>query len=79
MPFDPSTGSGLRAGPFLTEWYDIRDLGNAVGAFLDWIRDQGAPDWVPYVVSGLIGIVAIFLWVILSQLVLESMEQMVWA
>ena len=77
MPFDPSTGSGLRTGPFLAEWYDLRDLGNAVGAFLDWIRDQGAPDWVPYVVSGLIGIVAIFLWVILSQLVFIWIERRV--
>ena len=57
-----------RTGPFLAEWYDLRDLGNAVGAFLDWIRDQGAPDWVPYVVSGVIGILAILVWLLLSQL-----------
>jgi NADH-quinone oxidoreductase subunit H len=72
MPFDR-----LRAGPFLAEWYDLRDLGNAVGAFLDWIRDQGAPDWVPYVVSGLIGVVAILLWVILSQLAFIWIERRV--
>ena len=72
MPFDM-----LRAGPFLAEWYDLRDLGNAVGAFLDWIRDQGAPDWVPYVVSGLIGVVAILLWVILSQLAFIWIERRV--
>ncbi len=72
MPFDM-----LRAGPFLAKWYDLRDLGNAVGAFLDWIRDQGAPDWVPYVVSGLIGVVAILLWVILSQLAFIWIERRV--
>ena len=72
MPF-----ASLRAGPFLAEWYDLRDLGNAVGAFLDWIRDQGAPDWVPYVVSGLIGVVAILLWVILSQLAFIWIERRV--
>jgi NADH-quinone oxidoreductase subunit H len=63
--------------PVLAEWYDLRDLGNAVGAFLDWIRDQGAPDWVPYVVSGLIGVVAILLWVILSQLAFIWIERRV--
>ena len=45
----------------LAEWYDFRDLGNTVGSLLDQIRDWGAPDWVPYVVSGLIGVVAILL------------------
>ncbi len=33
--------------PVLAKWYDLRDLGNAVGAFLDWIRDLGGPDWIP--------------------------------
>ncbi len=63
--------------PLLAEWYDLRDLGNPVGAFLDWIRDQGAPDCVPYVVSGLIGVVAIFLWVVLSQLAFIWIERRV--
>ena len=31
------------------EWYDLRDLGNAVGALQEQIEDWGAPDWVPYV------------------------------
>lgn len=52
----------------LAAWYDLRDLGNPVGELLDWIRDQGAPDWVPYVVSGIIGVVAILLWMLVSQL-----------
>ncbi|MFB3053669.1 MAG: NADH-quinone oxidoreductase subunit H, partial [Dehalococcoidia bacterium] len=72
MPFD-----SLRTGPFLAEWYDLRDLGNAVGAFLDWIRDLGGPDWIPYVVSGLIGIVSILLWLLLSQLAFIWIERRV--
>src|SRR5438094_9681708 len=52
----------------LAEWYDFRDLGNTVGSLLDQIRDWGAPDWVPYVASGLIGVVAILLWTVLSVL-----------
>ncbi len=63
--------------PPLAEWYDLRDIGNAVGAFLDWIRDQGAPDWVPFVVSGLIGVVGILIWVILSQLAFIWIERRV--
>jgi NADH-quinone oxidoreductase subunit H len=56
------------AGPTLAEWWDPRDIGNAVGAFLDRIAEWGAPDWVPYVVSGLIGILAILLFLLVSQL-----------
>jgi NADH-quinone oxidoreductase subunit H len=63
--------------PVLAKWYDFRDLGNTVGAFLDWIRDQGAPDWVPYVVSGVIGVVAILLWVVVSQLAFIWIERRV--
>ena len=63
--------------PPLAEWYDLRDIGNAVGAFLDWIRDQGAPDWVPFVVSGLIGVLGILIWVILSQLAFIWIERRV--
>src|SRR3989304_7016268 len=78
MPFDPSTGSGLRTSGPLAAWYDLRDLGNAVGALLDWIRDDlGAPDWVPYVASGVIGIVGIVLWLLLSQLAFIWIERRV--
>ncbi|MBI1885588.1 MAG: NADH-quinone oxidoreductase subunit NuoH [Chloroflexi bacterium] len=63
MPFD-----WLRAGPPLAEWWDLRDLGNAVGGLLGWIDDRGGPSWLPYVVSGLIGIVGILLWSVFSQL-----------
>lgn len=62
---------------FLAAWYDLRDLGNPVRELLHWIRDQGAPDWVPYVVSGVIGIVAILLWLLLSQLAFIWIERRV--
>ncbi len=58
-------------------WYDLRDLGNAVGALLDQIRDSGAPDWVPYVVSGVIGVVGILLWMLLSVLAFIWIERRV--
>lgn len=48
-----------------------------MGAFLDWIRDQGAPDWVPYVVSGVIGVVAILVWLLLTQLAFIWIERRV--
>jgi len=60
-----------------SEWYDFRDLGNTVGALLDEIRDLGAPDWVPYVVSGLIGVLAILIWTILSVLAFIWIERRV--
>src|SRR3990172_1106190 len=63
--------------PPLTEWYDLRDLGNASAAFLDWIRDQGAPDWLSYVVSGLIGVLGIFLWLGISALAFIWIERRV--
>lgn len=63
--------------PFLANWYDLRDLGNAVGELLDWIRDQGAPDWVPFVLSGIIGVVAILVWLLLSQLAFIWIERRV--
>ena len=59
------------------EWYDLRDLGNTVGALLEQIEDWGAPDWVPYVVSGLIGVLAILLWTILSVLAFIWIERRV--
>ena len=40
-------------------WWDIRDLSNLSGAILDLIDDAGGPEWLRYVVSGLLGAVAI--------------------
>lgn len=78
MPFDPSTGSGLRTSGPLAEWYDLRDLGHYVSSLLNWLSDDlGAPDWVTYVVSGVIGIVGILLWLLLSQLAFIWIERRV--
>jgi NADH-quinone oxidoreductase subunit H len=61
----------------LAEWYDLRDIGNAIGELLEQIRDWGAPDWVPYVTSSTIGVVAILLWIILSVLAFIWIERRV--
>jgi NADH-quinone oxidoreductase subunit H len=61
----------------LAEWYDLRDIGNAVGELLQQINDWGAPDWVPYVVSSVIGIVGILLWCVLSVLAFIWIERRV--
>ena len=54
---------------FLAEWYDLRDLGHYARSLLGWLGDDlGAPDWVTYVASGVIGILAILLWLLVSQL-----------
>jgi NADH-quinone oxidoreductase subunit H len=63
--------------PLFTEWYDLRDIGNAVAAFLQKLDEWGVPDWVPYVVSGVIGILAILLWLLLSQLAFIWIERRV--
>jgi len=63
--------------PVLAEWWDLRDLGNSVGALLSWIDDRGGPGWLPYVISGLIGILAILLWLLLSQLAFIWIERRV--
>ncbi len=42
----------------LAEWYDIRDLGNAVAALLDRLDDT-LPAWAVYLVEGLIGSIAV--------------------
>src|SRR5687768_15115933 len=60
---------------FLAEWWDIRDLGNPVARFLELIDDAGGPDWVPYVVSGIIGILAITGWLVTSQLAFVWIER----
>jgi len=64
-----------RAEVFLDEWYDFRDIGNAVGELQQQITDWGAPDWVPYVTASLIGVVSILLWTILSVLAFIWIER----
>ena len=36
-------------------WYDIRDLSNLTAKIRELISDAGGPDWLLYVVSGLLG------------------------
>jgi NADH-quinone oxidoreductase subunit H len=59
---------------FLAEWWDLRDLGNPVGKFLEVLGDHG-PGWLPYVASGLIGCVAIVLFLVPSQMVIVWAER----
>jgi NADH-quinone oxidoreductase subunit H len=40
-------------------WWDIRDLSNLSRAIVDLIDDAGGPDWLIYVVSALLGTLAI--------------------
>ncbi|HEU4758944.1 MAG TPA: NADH-quinone oxidoreductase subunit NuoH [Dehalococcoidia bacterium] len=63
--------------PALARWYDLRDWGNAVGAFLQKLHEWGSPDWVPYVVSGLIGTLAVFLWLGVTALAFIWIERRV--
>ncbi|MFQ5880555.1 MAG: NADH-quinone oxidoreductase subunit NuoH, partial [Dehalococcoidia bacterium] len=62
-------------GLFLAEWWDLRDIGNAVGAFLNWLSERGVPGWLPFFVSGLIGVLALVLWLLLSQLAFVWIER----
>lgn len=50
-------------------WWDIRDLSNLSGAIHDLIRDAGGPDWLVYVVAGLLGAIGIVTFVGLTALV----------
>jgi len=53
--------------PFLDAWYDLRSLANPVRELYDWLRDNTA-DEVVYVVSAVIGAVAILTFVGLGAL-----------
>jgi NADH-quinone oxidoreductase subunit H len=59
---------------FLAEWWDLRDLGNPVAKFLEFLGDHG-PGWLPYVASGIIGCVAIVLFLVPSQMVIVWAER----
>lgn len=52
----------MTAPTLLADWYDFRDLSNAIERLLSWLHDIG-PDWLVYVVSAVIGATAIFLFV----------------
>ncbi len=66
---------GAVEGPVLAQWWDLRDWGNIVAAFLDWIGERGGPGWLPYLASGLIGVLAILLWLLFSQLAFIWIER----
>jgi len=62
----------------LSEWYDLRDLGNPVHALLQWIDGWGDGStfhWVAYIVSGLIGAAAIGLFLGVIMLFLIWLER----
>ena len=59
---------------FLAEWWDLRDLGNAVGAFLEWLGDHG-PDWLPFTASAIVGAVTIVTFLLVSLLVFAWAER----
>lgn len=61
--------------PLLAEWYDFRDIGNAIDALVEEL--SGAPDWVPYVLVSLIAVVGILLWILVSQLLFIWIERRV--
>ena len=62
----------------LAQWWDLRDLDNAVHALTDWINgwgDGSTYHWVAYVVSGLIGAAAIGLFLGVAMLSLIWIER----
>jgi NADH-quinone oxidoreductase subunit H len=62
----------------LSQWYDLRDLGNPVQHLLNWINGWGDGTtfhWVSYVVSGLIGAAAIGLFLGVIMLFLIWLER----
>ena len=59
---------------FLAEWWDLRDLGNAVGALLEWLGDHG-PDWLPYTASAGVGAITILVFLVGSLLMVAWLER----
>src|ERR1700694_4629289 len=53
----------------LARWYDFRDLGNGVARLVQALRDAGAPDWLVYVLTALIGCLGILIFVGLTAVV----------
>ncbi len=51
----------------LANWYDFRDLGNAVGGLVSWLGDHDAPDWLPYVLAAVLGCLGILAFVGLTS------------
>ena len=47
----------------LGAWYDVRDLGNAVGRLVDALRDAGASDQLIYPITALVGCLGVLVFV----------------
>jgi NADH-quinone oxidoreductase subunit H len=60
----------------LANWWDLRSLANPVNGLLGWLRDT-FPDWVAYIVSGVIGASAIGLFLGIAMLSLIWIERRV--
>ena len=60
----------------LANWWDLRTLANPVDGLLGWLRDN-FPDWVAYIVSGVIGAAAIGLFLGVVMLLLIWVERRV--
>lgn len=60
----------------LANWWDLRSLANPVNGLLGWLRDT-FPDWVAYLVSGIIGAAAIGLFLGVAMLLLIWVERRV--
>src|SRR5215216_1585718 len=58
----------------LEHWWDLRTLANPVDSLLGWLRDR-FPDWVAYIVSGVIGATAIGLFLGVAMLLLIWAER----
>ncbi len=53
----------------LARWYDFRDLGNGVARLVQALHDAGAPSWLVYVLTALLGCLGILLFVGLTAIV----------
>src|SRR5215211_3213959 len=60
----------------LANWWDLRTLANPVNGLLGWLEER-FPDWVAYIVSGLIGAAAIGLFLGVAMLLLIWVERRV--
>ena len=59
----------------LDSWYDLRDLGNAVGRLVDALNDAGAPDGVTFAVAALLGCLGLFTFIGVTALINVWLER----
>jgi NADH-quinone oxidoreductase subunit H len=53
----------------LSEWYDVRDLGNTVGGIVEALEDAGASDAAIYIITALLGCIAILTFVGITAII----------